>query len=95
MRSRDAHHGRADAHAGSFLRFFDRRANRFDRRLDIHDHALAQPGAWRDAEPERRQLAVGQRLADYGADFAGADIQSGEQISHRVIGSSPGWNETL
>ena len=95
MRSRDADDDRADAHAGSFLRFLDRRFDRFDRRFDIDDDALAQPGAWRDAEAERRQLTVGQRLADDRADFAGADVQSGEQISHRVTGSPTGWNETF
>ncbi len=94
MRPGDADHHRADAHAGSFLRFLDRRFDRLDRRLDIDDDAFAQARAWRDPEAERRQLPVGQRLADDRADLAGADVQACEQISHRVTDSSAGLNET-
>ena len=95
MRAGDADDNRADAHAGSFLGFLDRGLDRVNRRLDIDDDALAQPGAWRDAEAERRQLPVGQGLADDRANFAGADVQTGEQISHRVTGPRSGWYETF
>ena len=60
VRPGDANHDRADAHAGSFLRFFDCGFDCIDSRLDIDDDAFAQTRARRDSEAERRQLAVRQ-----------------------------------
>src|SRR5260370_274629 len=95
LRSRDADHRRAHSNARSLLRFFDCRFDRINRRLDIDDDAFAETRAWRNSKPESRQLPVRQRLADDRANFAGADVQPGEQISHRVTGSSAGLNETF
>ena len=74
----------ADAHAGSFFRLVDRRSNRLDRRFDIDHDALAQAGARRDAVAERRQSSRPRAPLRDRANLAGADVQSGEHISHRV-----------
>src|SRR5208282_2830348 len=88
VRPGNARDHRTDSRAGGFLGFLERGADRFDRRLDIDDDTLAKSRTGRDAMPQKSDLALGARVSHQRAILAGANIQSGEQISHRVTDSS-------
>ncbi len=78
VRAGDPGEDRVDLAAGHQLGFADRLADRFDRGVDIDDHALAQ--TLRRGGADAHDLDSG--LADFGddrRDFVGADVESDDQ----------------
>jgi hypothetical protein len=80
MAARDAGVDVADLAVGHQLGFFERALDRFDRRLDVDDHAFLQAPRLVLAESDDFVPSVGHHFGHHRHHFRGADVESDDQV---------------